>query len=304
MSKLLTARKAVSSACLLAFASTAALAEESYQTEAEFYFTKWESESDSTQDTLGLILSHYLTPVEIKDHPHTEAAFLERVASFNIAIEQSDRSVPSLNPDLDARIRRHTVGYAHMQPNSNVYADISLEQSTLSFLSPYGGDSRLRGYTVSLGGFLTAGWLTFLSYGHQKEDAKLTLTGYLPYEETTKYDSLTLTSKYVAKLEGGAAYNLVFSATQEKEKDSIGKTIENTFSLASTYYVDRNTGIGLALGRSAGTHFANKTQTLALKLSTFVTSDISLALFMYDIKARERNDSDSQIVDLKLAARF
>lgn len=163
--------------------------------------------------TYGVDGTYYFKPVQTRDAPLAEAAFLDRASNVNAHYKYSDIG----NTD----VHQYGIGAEYFVPNSNFYLNGEIGREDIK--RSYFNDNDTTLYSAELGYFVTPNLL--IAAG---------VKGY----DNDYHDGAdpTLRAKYVAQLSEGRAINLEAGA-------AFGDLDE--FNVGADYYFDRTLSVGV-----------------------------------------------------------
>ncbi len=159
----------------------------------------------------GIDGKYFFNPVEVKDYPLNEAAFLNRASNVNGAVTYADND--------QAEATTIGAGIEYFIPNSDFYLSAGLNYLTVD--TPVGDDDQTN-YTAEVGYLPAPGLLIALG-----------LAGY-DNDDSDDVDP-TLRAKYVTKV---GAYDMNFEA-----KTSFGDI--DFYGLDADLYLDKSLSVGL-----------------------------------------------------------
>ncbi|WP_374665130.1 putative porin [Acinetobacter sp.] len=204
---------AIASALLSAVAMTGAA--HAYQAEVGASAGYIDPDNGGSGSQFGVNGTYYFNPVQTRNAPLAEAAFLDRASNVNLHATFADRG------DIDDNT--YGAGVEFFVPNSDFYLGADISKNELELSTPAGKhDFDTTYYSAEVGylpapGFLVAAGVK--GYDNDKDD------GVDP----------TIRAKYVTTLSNGQDINLEAGA-------SFGDLDE--FNLAADYFIDKTFSIG------------------------------------------------------------
>ena len=201
---------AIASALLSALAITGTA--NAYQAEVGVTAGAVDPDHGSTKGIYGVEGTAYFKPVQTRNAPLAEAAYLDRASNVNA--KYSYRKVD------DVKLNNYSAGIEYFIPNSDFYlsGDIGRQDKTFK----YGSDFNTTVYSAEVG-YLPAPGL-------------LVAAGVKGYDnDINSRTAPSLRAKYVTGLPNGQDINLEAGATFGDIKD---------YNLAADYYLDKTLSIG------------------------------------------------------------
>lgn len=162
--------------------------------------------------------TYYLKPVEVKNLPLNEAAFLNRVSNINAKVSHSDHEASWYEWDSTD----YHLGFEYFMPNSNFYANANLGYSKED--DDWNYDYSETRYSAELGYLATPGLLLAI--------------GAAGYDGDYDYNELdpTFRVKYVTQ---AGKYDVNFEAKVTGGEDT-------SFNVGTDVYLDKTLSIGAA----------------------------------------------------------
>lgn len=205
---------AVASALLSAIAFTGTAAQ-AYQAEVGGSLGYLDPDNGSSGQTYGLNGSYYLKPVQVRNAPLAEAAYLDRASNVNAQIQYDDAGATENTA--------YSVGGEYFVPNSDFYVSADLGRSEVKHtLLGLSKKDKTTTYGAEVGYFVAPGLLVAAGLKGYDNDAK---DGVDP----------TLRAKYVTTLQNGKDINL-------EAGGAFGDLDE--YNIAGDYYIDKTLSIG------------------------------------------------------------
>lgn len=207
---------AIASALLSAMALTGTAAH-AYQAEVggSYTYTDWD-DFDATH-SFGIDGTYYFNPVQIRNSPLNEAAFLDRASNVNAKIDYADND--------GVKDARYGVGIEYFLPNSDFYVSGRVGRDELE-VDNTSIDNKVTTYGAELGYLPAPGLLLALG-----------LTGYDEKDGDDGVDP-TVRAKYVTKIGQYDANFEAFGAFGDLDEYSVRGDwyLDKTFSLGADYY--------------------------------------------------------------------
>lgn len=198
-----------------------------YQGELSAAYSDIDIQGDEEGYFVGLEGKYYFAPVDTKNHPLAEAAFIEK--SSNVYVNLGNFEFKEAGDRLD--IYQRSIGVDFFIPNTMFYLGAGVNEMKSNYSWPAEGNSS--------GGSDATDWDSawFIKAGIAP------VTGLLVWSEFTEdvdvSDEWNINGKYVIPLSGEHALNI--EAAYEKSDISYA---DNTIMAAVDYYLDRNLSIG------------------------------------------------------------
>jgi hypothetical protein len=251
---------------VLIFISTAAFSEEQYRSEVSIYHQRTDYEFGGRALDNGVSAAFFLEPVKTGDHPYAEAAFLEKIGSWNLSAGQTDYragTVKGDGPYFEAALNYTTPDFPLVITPS---FGMSSSDYTGSFLA--GMDNNY--YGLAVGKFLSYGLFARVGYSYSK-----TTYDYIPApDENSIYHAYYLYAKYVKETGGGTAINLETSLTRVQFSDDISSGNLYPFSFAVDYYFARSFSAGV--GIQVVNDDSSDGKTYSANIKNFITPSLFL----------------------------
>lgn len=201
---------AIASALLSALAVTGTA--NAYQAEVGASAGLIDPDNGSSSGSFGVDGTYYFNPVQTRNSPLAEAAFLDRASNVNAQFNYDEVG--------DDEVTKYGVGAEYYVPNSDFYVSGNIARQDVEFSDGGDFDTTLYGAEI---GYLPAPGL-------------LIAAGLKGYDND--YDDgvdPTLRAKYVTTLSNGKAINLEAGA-------AFGDLDE--FNLAADYFIDKSLSVG------------------------------------------------------------
>jgi hypothetical protein len=204
---------------------------------------------------VGLAGKYYFSPVETKNHPLAEAAFIEKASNLYVELGNLELKGQGSRTDIYSR----TLGVDFYIPNSVFYVGAGVNEQKFKYSAPvYGGES--------------SQWdsVWFVKAGVAP------LTGLLVWSEFTEdvdpSDEWNINGKYVLPLVGEQALNV--EASYEKSDITIA---DDTITGAVDYYLDSNLSFGAGFVNTSYAASIDKKSTTDyfVRARNFFTDNIS-----------------------------
>lgn len=239
-----------------------------YQSEISAAYTDIDT-NDYPEDGyfVGLEGKYYFAPVDTKNHPLAEAAFIEKAS--NVYLSLGNFEFKEAGDRLD--IYQRSVGIDFYIPNTMFYLGAGVNEYKSKYSWPAEGSFD--------GGSDSTKWKStwFVKAGIAP------ITGLLVWTEFTEHvdvsDEWNINGKYVIPLSGEQALNIEASY----EKSDVSYT-DDTITGAVDYYLDRNLSVGAGF---INTSFNSSTDDKAttdyfIRARNFFTDNISAELTYTD----------------------
>ncbi len=247
--------------------TTANAAEDQYQAEISALYNHHESSDDFKMDIAGISGEFFFSPVNTKEHPYAEAAFLERVGSVFVASFLSDIKGTGLTADgitYDIGVNLAQPGFPLAVQLVYMTSDYDYDQPSASF------ESNL--YGISLGNYVTDNLMAGVEYSSSKSEWSNSLFPTM----TWKSKDYGLFARYAGELSEGKHVSLEGSLGQSKSEDDIESEKNANIGLAADYFFNRALSAGIGIERSSGDSQTEEGMTYTANVRYFITSQFSL----------------------------
>lgn len=216
---------------------------------------------------VGLEGKYYFAPVDTKNHPLAEAAFIEKAS--NVYLDLANYEYKEAGERFD--IYQRTLGVDFFVPGTMFYLGAGIDESKSNYTWPSND--------YSDGGGESTNWDStwFVKAGITP------VTGLLVWSEFTEdvsvSDEWNINGKYVIPLAGEQSLNI--EASYESSDISY---IDDRISAAVDYYLDRNLSVGAGfVNKSYVSWSDSKSDTdYFIRARNFFTDNISAELGYYD----------------------
>lgn len=220
----------------LAVAGTA----NAYQAEVGVSAGLTDPDHGSTTGTYGVNGTAYFKPVQVRNSPLAEAAYLDRAS--NVKAQYNYSKVD------DVKLHNYSAGVEYFVPDSDFYVGGEIGRKDLKFKNASNLNTTV--YTAEVGYLPAPGLLVAVgAKGFRNDDVHRT--------------SPSLRAKYVTALSNGQDINLEAGAT-------FGKTRE--YNVAADYYFDKTLSVGADFHKN--NYLENR--EYGIKVDKFFTQNISL----------------------------
>ena len=214
---------------------------------------------------VGLEGTYYFSPVDTKNHPLAEAAFIEKASNLYVGLGNFEFKEAGDRLDIYQR----SIGVDFYIPNTMFYLGAGVNEIKSKYTWPAEGNFA--------GGSDSSKWDStwFVKAGIAP------VTGLLVWTEFTEdidvSDQWNINGKYVIPLSGEQALNL--EASYEKSDISYA---EDTITGAADYYLDRNLSIGAGFVNVSYNGDEDSTTDYFVRARNFFTDKISAELTYTD----------------------
>lgn len=247
----------ISTALLAALAVTGTA--QAYQFEANAGYAHSKADDvDVKSNAFAIGGSYYLAPVDVKNYPLAEAAFMNRASNLNAFYGYSKTEAAN----VDGKLNTGVVGIEYYIPNSDFYLS-----GNVGF-----GNSKILGqsidsttYAAEVGYLPTANLLVAIGLAGQDVD------------HGDNDTDPTIRAKYVKQLAGDTAFNVEAAARFNDNADQ--------YNVGADYFIDRTLSLGVEYDRTALS--GNDEDAFGIRARKFFTQDIAVeanALFGDDYK--------------------
>ena len=295
--------RVASVALLVAFVPSVALAEETFQGDVAVAATRFKADTQRS-DFVGLGGNWFFAPlpVEPKDYPLNEVAFVERVGFVNAAyswissdIDNEQRLSNGSSFNATARLR---------QPGSPWVATVSAGVADSGKFRGSSSDNRTKTtfYTLDLGAYVAKATTLSLAWSQSKAD--FTASGPAPSTSTDTFTALGVSGRHLAYLPNGEHVAITAAISQIRHEQPAAPTAKNNdFSLVAIYYPSKTLGLTLGASTNRGDDSFNEGETYIAGAQKFFTPLLSVVLTYQHFDAKAAN-GDNNIVNLQAALRF
>lgn len=266
------------------FGAVAAYGQDSFRSEVSGLFGTVDNGIDVT--TLGVTGELFFEPVRTANHPYREAAFLERIGSGILTLQNIDIDNVGDGPLFG-------IGVNYARPGFPFVFRADYQRSDIDFDT--GGSEKDDEFRLRAGNYFSDGLLAGVEYDSLKSDPdmgnEVTTTGY------------GLFAKYVGPMIG---QTVGLDGAIGTEKHETGDTSADNLKIAVSgdYYFTRAISAGLGLGVNSGDDEATEGTTWTVRGDYFFTPRysvrVSYAMFSNDNAGFE----DENTLDAVVAARF
>lgn len=237
-----------------------------YQSEISAAYTDIDINDDAEEGYfIGLEGKYYFSPVDTKNHPLAEAAFIEKASNVYVGLGNSEFKEAGDRLDIYQR----SIGVDFYIPNTMFYLGAGVNEFKSKYTWPAEG-----GFAA---GSQSSKWDStwFVKAGIAP------VTGLLVWSEFTEdvdvSDQWNINGKYVIPLSGEQALNV--EASYEKSDISYA---EDTIAGAVDYYLDRHLSIGAGFVNVSYASDESSTTDYFVRARNFFTDNISAELSYID----------------------
>jgi len=272
-----TKRHLFGATLLLATIAPSAMAGQAdYQAEAGYGLqqTDYDSTNNAKETTHLVFFEYYLETVKIDNQPLAEAAFMNRVSSIGVGIQQFDFDTDDRTGDGNTTI----IGYTHMQQGSPLWLQFSYAQQSadtdfkdISFID--------RSYdrtitSIGAGGFIAQNTAIALEY--TKDEVEFSPAVYSDNDFTLT--QIHVIAKHLMPLGNGNMVNIEGTVGTDDYDNKGSANTENTvIEVVGDYYLNNMQSIGGTFEKISGDDNGEKGQALAVQGKFFFTPKFSLA---------------------------
>lgn len=233
-----------------------------YQSEISAVYADTDVNDDPQEGYfVGLKGKYYFSPVDTKNHPLAEAAFIEKASNLYIKLDNSEAKAAGIRSDTYER----SIGVDFYIPNTMFYLGAGVNEVKEKYTLPAGAGTASTKWDSEW--FVKAGVAP--------------VTGLLVWTEFTEdidvSDQWNINGKYVIPLSGEQALNI--EASYEKSDIDI---VESTIAGAADYYLDSNLSMGAGFINESYRSNADSTTDYFVRARNFFTDNISAELAYID----------------------
>jgi len=254
-------------ALVLFFTTAANAAEDQYQSEISALYSHLEASDDFKMDMAGISGEFFFSPVNTKDHPYAEAAFLERVGSVFVASFLSDLKGTSTTGDGIT----YDIGVNLAQPGFPLAVQLVYMNSDYDYDPPSSTSFEANSYGIRFGNYFTDKFMAGVEYFSSKSEMSNPV---LP-SMTWKSKDYGLFARYAGELSEGKHISLEGSLGQSKS-DATESEKNTNIALAADYFFNRALSAGIGIERSSGDAQTEEGMTYKANARYFITSQFSL----------------------------
>ena len=274
-------------------------AEQSYQVEVTGGYEKEDADTSTDKfTTLGAEI--YFSPVNTKDKPLAEAAFLDKSSSVIIGYikSKSELQNSSIN-SIDASGPLFAINYVTKTDAfilGAVYSTQDLE------VDPNVLTSDIKTTGIEIGKYLDGSSAIKFTYMNSDTEFRSTVSSLVA---NLDIDSYKLEYKTVQPL--NATSYFLFNAGVEliKKNDSTSvKEDNNELSFFGEYYLTRMTSFGVAASFNSGDDVSDEGITLGIVGTHFLTQQIALEISFSKFNADDSQTEDTDSISVDIIARF
>jgi hypothetical protein len=253
---------------VLFFYTAAANAAEDYQAEISALYNHHEASDDFKMDMAGISGEFFFSPVNMKDHPYAEAAFLERVGSVYVASFLSDvKGTGSTGDGIT-----YDIGVNLAQPGFPLAVQLVYMTSDYDYDAPSSASFESNSYGISIGNYVTDNLMAGVEYFSSKSEMSSSVFPTM----TWKSKDYGLFARYAGELSEGKHVSLEGSLGQSKSEDDIESEKNTNIALAADYFFNRALSAGIGIERSSGDAQTEEGMTYTANVRYFITSQFSL----------------------------
>lgn len=242
---------AIASALLSALAITGTA--HAYQAEVGATAGLIDPDHGSSRGLFGVDGTYYFNPVQTRNAPLAEAAFLDRASNVNAHYDYTQIG--------DVKNNVYGIGGEYYVPNSEFYLSANVERDELKFKRDVKSNIDLKKFNTTFYG---------AEVGYQFAPGLLIAAGVKGYDNDYKNSAdPTLRAKYVTNLNNGQAINL---------EAGVGFGDLDEWNLAADYYLDKTLSVGVDYydkDHNKDYNIANDRQ-VGINARKFVTPQVSL----------------------------
>ncbi len=243
-------------------------AEDQYQAEISALYNHHEASDDFKMDIAGISGEFFFAPVNTKDHPYAEAAFLERAGSVFVASFLSDIKGAGATGDGIT----YDIGVNLAQPGFPLAVQLVYMTSDYDYDPPSSATSESNSYGISLGNYVTDNLMAGVEYFSSKSES----SGPFFPTMTWKSKDYGLFARYAGELSEGKHVSLEGSLGQSKSEDDFESEKNTNIALAADYFFNRALSAGIGIERSSGDAPTEEGMTYTANVRYFITPRFSL----------------------------
>ncbi len=266
-------------------------AQDSFRSEFILSYEYSEDDSDIDYDSAqyGGGGAFYFNPVNIENHPISEAAFLERVGSASLVFFDG---TGNKNSERVSSWNAYGTFVNYMSPDSPFSFGLIYTKMDFEDESGFNLEADIDSYGVEAGYFIIRNLLLTAGYGYSETELSSVFGN-----RTIDSDTYEITAKYVKEM-NGAAYNLECSAVKEIEEDMEEDEEENLiFKLGGDFYFNPRLSLGSELEVYSGDNKSAEGNTITVRGENYFTKNIAASLEYATFFAEDGNEGgDSKYV--------
>ncbi len=261
----------------------------------------YDDSNTSKADANGLFFSFYLDPVQVKDRPLAEAAFMQRASNIGFATGQVDSESTSRTGEGDYL----SVGYTHMAPDSPLWLQVIHTQASNDYKNTpaympfqYTRDSTEN--EIGIGMFIAQN--TIIAIGYGKTEYEYSPSSYSQNDYTVT--STDLIAKHLMPAGNGAIFNIEGGiGFDDISRSNAADEKNNRIALGGDYYFTNHYSVGVSLERTSGDDNGQKGQEIGLHGQFFLTPKFSVLAKIAKFSGQGKSDDYDMLV-LQAALRF
>ncbi len=283
----------------LAGLSSVASAQQSYRFEASADYGQMTMD-DREQSSYGLGGQYYFLPVQTRNHPLAEAAFLERIGSIAVTGVMGETEWENVYGSFQYDTTAYDVTLSYARPGQSLALGAKFVKSESTYDSnPYYDDFDTDGYALMVGGYATQGLLLAISYEHSESKYQFNFPS---SSMDLTLDTYSFEWKFVKELLNDKAVNFM-GALSRLEMDSGNSDATGTgIEISMDYYFNAKVSFGGSFTAIDGDSSFNDAQMYGVRTRIFFSPGFSLyggyEQVFYD------DDDDAEIFNLGVSFRF
>lgn len=226
-------------------ASVFAVSANAYQGEVGASLNYVDPDNGDSGTGLAVDGTYYFTPVQVKNGPLNEAAFLSQASNVNGSLSYSDND--------GIKVTGINAGIEYYVPNSQFYVSGNVGSTNYDY--DHGDSTSVTGYGAEVGFLPMPNLLVAAGVAGVKDDN----------DSSTEP---TLRAKYVTNLASGNAVNL---------EAKLGFGDNNTYLLGGDFYLDQTTSVGAEYsGINYKDNNVTDTNTFSIRAKKFLNQQVSV----------------------------
>jgi len=260
-------------ACALSTLFTqSALAQQSYNTELGINYSSMET-NNGTGSTLTTPFARlYFNPVNTRDKPLAEAAFLDRTGSASIALLQGEGRVKTTYNQtqvIDSLGLRFSIdGRQHDSDTTIQLLFIKYDSEAGSGSTKNYPDIEVKSYGIGLGQYISN--TQHIGFEYQNTTNNSTLLDLESY-------TYRINTKMVRSLGGDSAFNLMAGINRTSTEANNSKTTNTNYPIKADYYFNPAFSLGAGITVNRGDDLSDEGTTLSFNTGYFISPAIELA---------------------------
>ena len=259
------------STLVICMTCTSVYANNTYQSEYLLSYNKQDSDNGSEINNIAIGYTYYLSPIETKNHPLREAAFLEMASGVSINYSSDVQSGTAVNSNIDFMEATFHYIFKDNQIPISLSAEYSNENFSFDGIS-FEYDEDTTG--LGIGAYVLKD--TLISLFYSESEAAFSSS------RSSEIDAIDVEVKHVIEMDNDTAFSIsgnIMKSNATIISSSLGKspnTRSTIYQLNGTYYLNRNIGIGIRLAQSKNNRNSSENKGVEMFADIFLSNNYSL----------------------------